>query len=135
RSCAPAAERPCCAPTVRPSCGEARRLECEAWNARLFYGGSAQPSPTMPHLREQLFGEDSAIHNPDSAHLAILFFDFLQKGAQRGAVGSVVRQNLVCQWKARWGHDQHNYRKAVRGRPISAVPPLSRSPSSRAAPA
>ena len=22
---------------------EARRLECEAWNARLFYGGSVQP--------------------------------------------------------------------------------------------
>lgn len=26
---------------------EARRLECEAWNARLFYGGSVQPSPTI----------------------------------------------------------------------------------------
>lgn len=26
---------------------EARRLECEAWNAKLFYGGSAQPSPTI----------------------------------------------------------------------------------------
>jgi hypothetical protein len=25
----------------------ARRLEREAWNARLFYGGSAQPSPTI----------------------------------------------------------------------------------------
>jgi hypothetical protein len=35
---------------------EARRLECEAWNARLFYGGSAQPSPTIADAIDSGFG-------------------------------------------------------------------------------
>jgi hypothetical protein len=35
---------------------EARRLECEAWNARLFYGGSAQPLPTIADAIDGGFG-------------------------------------------------------------------------------
>ena len=35
---------------------EASRLECEAWNARLFYGGSLQPSPTIADAIDAGFG-------------------------------------------------------------------------------
>jgi len=39
---------------------KARRLECEAWNARLFYGGSAQPSPTVADALFAAFGRREA---------------------------------------------------------------------------
>jgi hypothetical protein len=39
---------------------EARRLECEAWNARLFYGGSIQPSPTIADAMDAGFGRVEA---------------------------------------------------------------------------
>jgi hypothetical protein len=60
------------------------------------------------HLGEHLFGRHAAVHQPDSAGLAVLSFDMLEKRPQRRLVCGVAGQHLISQRQTFGCHYQGN---------------------------
>jgi hypothetical protein len=62
----------------------------------------------VAHLFERRLRWDTAVHDPDSARLAVLAFDAREKIPQRGTVGRVARQHFVGQRQAFGRHHQRD---------------------------
>jgi hypothetical protein len=59
-------------------------------------------------LRQYFLGGNAPVHDPNALGLAVLFFDALEKVAQRRFVAGVAGHDLVGQRKALRGHHQGN---------------------------
>ena len=53
----------------------------------------------VPHLGQDFFGRNAAIHHPHPLRLAIGVFDLVEETSQRGAIGCVAIHHFIRQWK------------------------------------